>query len=82
VKGQFEVTEMLTFQKNIFDQDMLQPTNIFALFPCTANMVYDSSQAGVHTVSVNKLEPDDVYSVPNEAQAPNTTRRGRNFLRR
>ena len=56
---------------------MLQPTSVFfSIFLAPiANMVYDSSQAGVHTTSVNKLEPDDVYSAPNEAQASNTTTR-------
>ena len=35
-------------------------------------MVYDSSDAGVHTITVNK--PDlCVYSVPSETSASNTT---------
>ena len=49
---------------------MLQPKSTSSvLFLHVANMVYDSSQTGVHTFSVNKLEPDDVYYVPDEAPA-------------
>ena len=42
-----------------------------AYFMHTANMVYESSEAGVHTMAMSKPQLY-VYSVPSEAPASNT----------